>query len=160
MGKIKNIANLVIIVQDLRKQGKKIVTTNGVFDILHPAHFRFLAKARSMGDCLIVLVNNDVSVERFKGNRRPIFGAANRAYNLSCIESVNYVVIFNEDTPLSVLRLLRPDIHAKGGSFIPERIKQEQELIESWGGRLATFPLEKGYSTTSIINKILNAHKN
>src|SRR3989344_625944 len=140
-------------------KGKVIVTTNGSFDILHPAHIRLLEKAKKEGDILIVLLNSDLSLKGFKGEKRPILQEKDRSDILSALESVNYILIFNEDTPLNILSKIRPNKHVKGGSFIPERIAKEKSLLESWGGELITFPLEKGYSTTSIIEKIENASK-
>ena len=110
-----------------------------------------------MGDVLIILLNSDFSIKRFKGETRPILSESERAVMLSALESVNYVVLF-KDTPIKSLEMIRPDLHVKGGSFILERIKQEKELLETWKGELKQFPLEGGYSTTSIIDKIIKSY--
>lgn len=153
--KIKSSEEIAKIAEKLREKGKKIVTTNGSFDIIHPAHVRLLQKARKQGDFLIVLLNSDSSIKRFKGEKRPILMQDDRSIILSALKSVNYVVVFEEDTPLSLLEKIKPHVHVKGGSFLPERIAQEKALLSQWQGQLITFPLEEGYSTTSIIEKIL-----
>ena len=147
------------IAKELKEKGKTIVTTNGSFDILHPAHIRLLEKAKSQGNILIVLLNSDSSIKRFKGEKRPILPEQDRAAMLSALSSVDYVTIFAEDTPLSVLKQIQPQKHIKGGSFLPERIAQEKALLSQWQGQLITFSLEEGYSTTNIIEKILFAYK-
>lgn len=157
--KIKSLKELKEIVKDLKKHNKKIVTTNGTFDILHIAHLRFLEKAKSLGDVLIVLLNSDSSVKKNKGDKRPIIPENERAEHLSYLYPVDYVIIFNEDTPLSLLKELKPDIHVKGGSFLEERIKAEKDLLESWNGQFKTFELEGDYSTTNIIEEILKKYK-
>ncbi len=147
------------LIDKLKQQGKKIVTTNGTFDILHTAHLHFLEKAKSLGDILIVLVNDDASVKRFKGEKRPILNENERTLHLAYLTPVDYVSLFPEDNPLNYLTLIKPHFHVKGGTFIPERIKEEKELLESWGGQFLTFPLEEGFSTTNIIQKIIDVHK-
>ncbi len=144
------------LIDQLKQQGKKIVTTNGTFDILHTAHLHFLEKAKSLGDILIVLVNDDASVKRFKGEKRPILNENERTLHLAYLTPVDYVSLFPEDNPLNYLKLIKPHFQVKGGTFIPERIKEEKELLESWGGQFLTFPLEEGFSTTNIIQKIID----
>lgn len=156
--KLKSKEELKSIVEALKKQNKVIVTTNGTFDILHIAHLRLLEKAKSLGDVLIVLVNSDSSVKRFKGDKRPIIPEQERAEFLSHLNLVDFITIFQEETPISLLKEIKPDIHVKGGSFIPERIKEEKELLESWNGQFKTFQLEEGYSTTNIIQRILDVY--
>lgn len=158
--KLKSQEEITALSENLKKQGKTIVTTNGSFDILHPAHINILEKAKTEGDVLIVLLNSDESVKRFKGQNRPIQNEKDRATMLSALESVDYVTIFKEDNPLNLLEKIQPHIHVKGGSFIEERIKQEQSLLSRWGGKFKSFPLEEGYSTTSIIEKILKINPN
>lgn len=157
--KIKSREELLRLIDQLKQQGKKIVTTNGTFDILHTAHLHFLEKAKSLGDILIVLVNDDASVKRFKGEKRPILNENERTLHLAHLTPVDYVSLFPEDNPLNYLKLIKPHFHVKGGTFIPERIKEENELLESWGGQFLTFPLEEGFSTTNIIQKIIDVHK-
>jgi len=146
------------IVDSLKSQGKTVVTTNGVFDILHVGHLRILKKARELGDALIVLLNSDSSVKQFKGDKRPIHPEQERAEILSHLNSVDYITLFSEDTPLNLLKFLQPDIHTKGGTFISERIKEEKELLESWGGQFKTLELEEGYSSTNVIQKVLEVY--
>jgi len=147
MGKvIKKLPNL---------KDKIVVTTNGTFDILHIAHVNLLQKAKKLGDILIVLINSDASVKRNKGQNRPIITEQERAEMLASLSCVDYVMIFDEDKPLDLISKIKPNIHVKGGSFIEERIKEERDLLAQWGGEFKNFELEKGYSTTNIIEKIL-----
>lgn len=157
--KIKTHEEISKISEELKKQGKIIVTTNGSFDILHYAHINLLEKAKKEGDILIVLLNSDKSIKRFKGESRPIIPQDERAKMLTALECVDYVVIFNEDKPLKTLEEIKPKVHVKGGSFVEERIKEEKELLESWEGKFKNFELEEGFSTTNIINKILEKEK-
>jgi D-beta-D-heptose 7-phosphate kinase / D-beta-D-heptose 1-phosphate adenosyltransferase len=147
------------IAKSLKKQGKTLVTTNGSFDILHAAHLEIFKKAKSLGDSLIVLLNSDASIKRNKGPKRPIISQEERAEMISALESVDYITIFEEDKPLEILKKIQPNFHVKGGSFIPERIAEERNLLESFSGELRTFPLEDGFSTTNIIEKILDSYK-
>ncbi len=153
--KIKTTEEILEIVERLREDGRAIVTTNGSFDILHCAHVNLLEKARDEGDILIVLLNSDESIKRFKGESRPIIPENERARMLAALECVNYIVIFNEENPLRLLEIIKPKKHVKGGSFVLERIKEEKDLLETWGGEFKNFELEEGYSSTKIINKIL-----
>lgn len=138
----------------LKREGLR-VTVNGCFDILHVGHLRFLAEARRLGDFLTVLINNDASVARYKGATRPVFPERFRAAALQALVSVDEVLIFPGDNPLDEIRQLRPAIHVKGGSYEPERVRQERELVESWGGQLVCTPLVDGFSTTHFIQKAL-----
>lgn len=131
------------------------VTVNGCFDILHIGHLRFLAQARSLGDSLTVLMNDDESVARYKGPARPVFPAVFRAAALKALTVVDEVLPFSGDDPLDVINKIRPAIHVKGGSFEPERVRQERELVESWGGCLVGTPMVEGYSTTEYIRKAM-----
>lgn len=133
------------------------VTVNGCFDILHVGHLRFLAAARAMGDSLVVLTNNDLSVARYKGSTRPIFPEGFRMTALKSLMSVDDVIAFPGDDPLAEIRQLRPAIHVKGGSYEPDRVRQERELVESWGGRLECTPMVEGFSTTNYIRKALQS---
>ena len=153
--KIKTYSEIEKIAEELRNEGRTIVTTNGSFDILHYAHVNLLEKAKNEGSILIVLLNSDESIKRFKGDSRPIIPEQERARMLSALECVNYIIIFNEDKPLDILRVIKPHVHVKGGSFIEERIREEKELLESWGGKFKNFEIEEGFSTTNIINKVL-----
>lgn len=134
-------------------QSGKVVFTNGVFDLLHPGHVDLLARARALGDTLIVGVNTDASVRRLKGEDRPVRNERDRAYVLAGLESVNRVVLFDEDTPLELILALRPDIIAKGGDYTEGQIVGARE-VTSWGGSVGIIPLTPGQSTTSIIQKL------
>lgn len=131
----------------------KIVFTNGVFDLLHRGHVDLLGAARSHGDALIVGINTDASVKRLKGPTRPIRNAKDRAYVLSGLEAVDLIVPFDEDTPLELVKALRPDVIVKGGDYTPDSIVGARE-VESWGGKVIVVPLTEGYSTTSIIERL------
>ena len=154
--KIKQINELKDITDNLRNEGKIIVTTNGSFDILHYAHVNLLEKAKNEGDVLIVLLNSDSSIRKNKGEKRPIIHQDERAKMLAALKSVDYITIFEEDTPLKLLEVIKPNIHVKGGSFIPERMKEEENLLKRLGGKHKHFELEEGYSTTNIIQKIID----
>jgi len=131
----------------------RVVFTNGVFDLLHPGHIDVLTSARSLGDSLIVGVNSDDSVRRLKGPERPIRSEHDRAYVLAGLEAVDGVVIFEQDTPLELIRLLRPDVLVKGGDYRPDTVVGRSE-VEGWGGRVAIVPLTPGHSTTSLLEKL------
>jgi D-beta-D-heptose 7-phosphate kinase/D-beta-D-heptose 1-phosphate adenosyltransferase len=130
-----------------------VVFTNGVFDLLHRGHIDVLVAARAMGAALVVGVNDDASVRRLKGPERPVRAAADRAYVLAALEPVDAVVIFPEDTPLELIRVLRPDILVKGGDYTADTIVGRAD-VESWGGRVAVVPLTVGHSTTSTIDRL------
>ncbi len=131
----------------------RVVFTNGVFDLLHPGHIDVLANARAQGDALIVGLNSDSSVRRLKGPDRPVRTEAERAYVLAALEDVDAVVTFSEDTPLTLIRHLRPDILVKGGDYEPGTVVGRDD-VESWGGRVVIVPLRAGQSTTRIIEKL------
>lgn len=136
-----------------RQMPGKVVFTNGVFDLLHPGHIDVLAAARSRGDALIVGLNTDESVRRLKGPDRPVRNQAERAYVLAALEAVDLVVLFEQDTPLELVRALRPDVIVKGGDYAVDSIVGASE-VESWGGEVVVVPLTPGQSTTSIIEKL------
>jgi D-beta-D-heptose 7-phosphate kinase/D-beta-D-heptose 1-phosphate adenosyltransferase len=130
-----------------------VVFTNGVFDLLHAGHVDVLAHARAQGDALIVGLNSDSSVRRLKGPDRPVRTEAERAYVLAALGDVDAVVTFSEDTPLALIRRLRPDVLVKGGDYEPATVVGRDD-VESWGGRVVIVPLRPGQSTTSIIEKL------
>ncbi len=132
---------------------RRVVFTNGVFDLLHPGHVDVLAGARAEGDALVVGVNGDLSVRRLKGPDRPVRSQAERAYVLGALEVVDAVVIFDEDTPLELIRALRPDVLVKGGDYMEATIVGASD-VKGWGGRVAVIPLTPGQSTTSIVEKL------
>lgn len=156
---IKKIEELEEIVGLLKAHELIIVTTSGSFDLIHSVHINFLKKARSLGDALIVLLNSDESVRRNKGKKRPIISENDRAYLLSELKPVDYVVIFPQDKPLEYLERIKPHYHVKGGTYIEERIKEEKEFVEKWKCIYKTFELEEGFSSTNIIDKILDVYK-
>jgi len=145
---------LAEVLADLRRRGKRIVLTNGCFDLLHPGHLYTLSQAKSLGEVLVVGINSDASVKRLKGLRRPILSEAERVLLLSALEVVDYVTIFSEDTPLEIIRLLRPQILVKGGDWSPEAVVG-REIVEEAGGKVVLIPYQAGFSTTSIIERIL-----
>ena len=131
----------------------KVVFTNGVFDLLHPGHVDILTAARARGDALIVGMNTDDSVTRLKGTNRPVRTQAERAYVLAALEAVDLVVLFAEDTPLELVRVLHPDVIAKGGDYTVDSIVGASD-VQSWGGEVVVVPLTPGQSTSSIIEKL------
>jgi rfaE bifunctional protein nucleotidyltransferase chain/domain len=131
----------------------RVVFTNGVFDLLHPGHVDLLTAARAEGDALVVGVNGDASVRRLKGAGRPVRTEAERALVLAALEAVDAVAIFEQDTPLELVKALRPDVIVKGGDYTPDTVVGRRE-VESWGGRVVIVPLTPGQSTTSLIEKL------
>ncbi len=151
--KIKSLPELKQIIADLRSQGKKIVFTNGCFDILHLGHIRYLRQARSKGDVLVVGVNSNKSVKVIKGKGRPINGEKERAEIIAALESIDFVTIFRKDNPLNVIIALRPDVLVKGSDW---KIKDVvgRDFVLSYGGKVITAHYLKGYSTKAIIKRI------
>lgn len=141
-------------VRSLRKQGKRVVFTNGCFDLLHVGHVRYLAAARALGDCLVVAVNSDASVRRLKGASRPIVPHRERTEVLAALGCVDYVVLFNANTPQRVIDALVPDILVKGGDWAVEEIVG-RETVERHGGKVVRIQIVPGASTTGIIERIL-----
>ncbi len=144
---------LVKIRKDLFEQGKKVVFTNGCFDILHRGHVEYLEKARLQGDALFIGLNSDESVRRLKGDLRPIMPEEDRAYILASLAMVDYIAIFEEDTPLKLIEALQPDILIKGGDYRVEDIVG-REFVEQHGGKVITIPLLPNRSTSNIIEKL------
>ncbi len=134
-------------------KNKKIVFTNGCFDILHRGHVAYLNEARALGDALIVGLNSDASVKRLKGPERPINQESDRKFVLENLKSVDAVQIFVEDTPLEIIKAIRPHVLVKGGDWKIDQIVGGREVIE-WGGEVLSLNFVDGYSTTSVINKI------
>jgi len=155
--KIVNREQLAEIVRKARETGKKIVFTNGVFDLLHVGHVRYLHWARSRGDMLIVAINSDASARRLKGPKRPIVPQDERAEMLAALAFVDYVIIFDEDTPDNILRIVRPDVHVKGGDYRPEELP-EAPLVKSLGGEIQIAPHVDGKSTTITIARIVERY--
>src|SRR5215468_1950577 len=137
-----------------RRAGQRIVFTNGVFDLLHPGHVRYLRAARRLGDRLVVGVNSDRSARRLgKGPRQPLVGADDRAEVLAALEMVDYVIVFDETTPLELIRALQPDVLVKGGDWTVDRIVGA-DVVLARGGKVKSLPFAKGYSTTNLIERM------
>ncbi len=156
-GKIVTAGELMALLEATRKN-KKIVFTNGCFDILHVGHITLFSKARALGDALIVGLNSDASIRRIKGEKRPIVSETERAHILSALEAVDYVVLFDEDTPLELIRQLKPDILVKGSDYKPEQVVGK-DIVESYGGEVKLVDLVAGFSTTNIVEAILKNYQ-
>ena len=139
--------------QILRDGGQKVVFTNGCFDILHAGHVRYLAKARSYGDCLVLGLNTDASVQRIKGPSRPINNQADRAEVAGSLKSVDYVVFFDEPTAEEIIQEVHPDVYVKGGDYTLETLP-EGRIVLGYGGSVELVKLVEGRSTTNVIAKI------
>ncbi|RMF58146.1 MAG: D-glycero-beta-D-manno-heptose 1-phosphate adenylyltransferase [Calditrichaeota bacterium] len=155
---MKSRNELSKIRSELAKSGKKVVFTNGCFDILHRGHVEYLYLAKQQGDILIVGVNDDNSVRRLKGKGRPLTPQEDRLILLAALSMVDYVCLFSEDTPLELIRALQPDILIKGGDYQLDEIVG-REVVEKRGGKVLTIPFIKGRSTTGIIEKIIELTK-
>jgi len=153
MSKLLDKDALVLERDRLRRQGKRVVFTNGCFDLLHPGHVRYLAQARALGDALIVAINSDRSVRELKGKGRPILNEQERAEVLSALESVNFVVVFDEQTPQQLIAALLPDILVKGGDWTIDTIVGREE-VEAAGGQVFSLPYVEQQSTSEIIARI------
>lgn len=140
-------------VRSARAAGKRVVFTNGVFDLLHPGHVRYLQHARRLGEVLIVGLNADASVSRNKGPGKPITPEAERAEVLAALECVDAVVVFEEDTPAEIVRLVQPDILVKGADWPADQIVG-RDTVENRGGKVVLVPTEAGHSTTAIVERI------
>ncbi len=138
-----------------REEGRRVVFTNGCFDLLHPGHVSYLRAARALGDALVVGLNSDASVKRLKGPERPVVPQEDRAAVLVALESVDAVVVFEEDTPVRLLRELKPAVYVKGGDYRIEDLP-EAEVSAQIGTEVKILPFEPGYSTTALIEKIRN----
>ena len=144
---------LAAFVRDARAAGKQVVFTNGVFDILHPGHVRYLQAARAHGDVLIVGINSDASVRRNKGPERPINPAGERAEVLAALACVDAVSVFDDDTPADIIRRVQPDVLVKGADWPADQIVG-RDTVEARGGRVVLEPVEQGYSTSAIVERI------
>jgi D-beta-D-heptose 7-phosphate kinase/D-beta-D-heptose 1-phosphate adenosyltransferase len=139
--------------RDLRSRGQRVVFTNGVFDILHPGHLRYLRDARALGDALFVAVNSDRSVHANKGASRPIVREDERAELLGALSCVDVVFVFDEDTPARAIAAIGPDVLVKGADW-PEDQIVGRDTVEAAGGRVVRIPIATGYSTTAIVQKV------
>lgn len=154
MGKVLNIHELKSVRETLRRQNKKVVFTNGVFDIIHRGHIEYLTKAKSLGDVLVVGVNTDSSVHRIKGDKRPIVSEEDRAYIVANLSPVDYVCLFGEDTPSDLISTIVPDILVKGADWNINEIVGK-DVVEKSGGRVMIIDFIPDRSTTSIIDLII-----
>ncbi|HTP05671.1 MAG TPA: D-glycero-beta-D-manno-heptose 1-phosphate adenylyltransferase [Nitrospirota bacterium] len=155
--KIKTVLELHPLLGILQAMGKKIVFTNGCFDLIHTGHTRYLAKAKSFGDILLVAVNSDSSVRMIKGEKRPINAQAERAENLAALESVDFVTIFDEPDPHKIISELQPDVLVKGGDWPVEKIIG-RDVVEAKGGNVISVGYIEGASTTAIIENIVRKY--
>jgi rfaE bifunctional protein nucleotidyltransferase chain/domain len=150
---VLSLADGAAMAESLRRQGKRVVFTNGVFDILHPGHVRYLTAARQEGDALIVGVNSDRSVRAIKGPTRPITPESERAEILAALSCVDATIIFDQDTPAEIIATIQPDVLVKGADWAADAIVG-RDTVESRGGRVVRMPIEQGWSTTSIVDRI------
>lgn len=157
MGKVVSRKELISIRASQKKQNQKVVFTNGVFDIIHRGHVEYLMKAKSSGDILIVGLNSDDSVRRIKGEKRPIVSQQDRAFVLANLTPVDFVCIFDEDTPLKLIESILPDVLVKGADWKIENIVGK-EIVESNGGKVATIEFIQDRSTTNIVDRIIQKY--
>jgi D-beta-D-heptose 7-phosphate kinase/D-beta-D-heptose 1-phosphate adenosyltransferase len=151
---VVSIEDAAVSAENCRKQGKRIVFTNGCFDLLHPGHLEVLERSRKMGDCLFVGVNTDESVKRLKGSSRPVQTLESRTAILSSLRCVDCVVPFAEDTPLELISRILPDVLVKGGDYTAEQVVGSDVVLGN-GGEVAIIPLVQGYSTTLAVEKMI-----
>ncbi|MDX9758497.1 MAG: D-glycero-beta-D-manno-heptose 1-phosphate adenylyltransferase [Bacteroidota bacterium] len=157
MGRICTLEEMIPIRAGMRAAGHCLVFTNGVFDILHRGHCEYLAAARAQGDALVVGLNSDASVRRLKGEKKPIVMEEDRAAVLAALASVDYVILFGDDTPQALISALLPDVLIKGGDYTRETIVGCAE-VEAAGGRVFTIPLTAGRSSTNIVTTIIERY--
>jgi rfaE bifunctional protein nucleotidyltransferase chain/domain len=155
MGRICTREDLLLLREDWRQQGKTVVFTNGCYDLLHPGHIRLLEQARALGDVLVVALNSDASVHRAKGPSRPIVPERDRATVVAALAAVDAVTLFDEETPRELIAALLPDVLVKGADW--SHFVAGREEVEAAGGRVLTLPLETGYSTTAIIERVIQS---
>jgi len=154
LGQVISEDGLIIELQREKRNGRRVVFTNGCFDLLHPGHIRSLEQARALGDCLVIGLNSDASVRQIKGPNRPLLPEQGRAAILAALAAVDYVVVFDAPTPRELIARLLPDVLVKGADWSIAEIAGREE-VESAGGEVRTVTLEPGYSTTSLIEKMM-----
>lgn len=157
-GKILPRDELTVLLDAQRAAGKQIVFTNGCFDLLHAGHVKYLQQARNLGDLLVLGLNSDASIRRLKGPKRPLLEESERAQILAALDCIDYLAIFDEDTPLELLQKVRPQILVKGGDYLADEVVGK-ELVESYGGRVELIQFVDGKSSTNIIDKILSRYR-
>jgi D-beta-D-heptose 7-phosphate kinase/D-beta-D-heptose 1-phosphate adenosyltransferase len=150
---IRELEELRRVREGLRAAGRRLVFTNGCFDLLHVGHVRYLAAARALGDALLVAVNSDRSVRALKGAGRPVVGEAERAEVLAALAAVDFVTVFDEESPRALIRELLPDVLVKGGDYALDEIHGREE-VEAAGGRVLSLPFVEGASTTGIVERV------
>ncbi len=156
--KLKTLDELVALVQDLKQQGKRVVWTNGCFDILHAGHVTYLQEAACLGDVLVIGLNTDASVQANKGPSRPIVNENDRALLMAALECVDLLTLISDKTMARILGRLKPDVFVKGGDYTLDTLDQEERrTVEAYGGQIALIPMVPGKSTTALIQKILHA---
>ena len=151
--RVLSLSDASAFAADLHAQGKRVVFTNGVFDLLHPGHVRYLQAARGEGDALVIGVNSDRSVRANKGPSRPIIPEHERAELLAALACVDAVVIFDEDTPADIIRYVQPDVLVKGADWAADQIVG-RDTVEARGGKVVRIPVEQGWSTSGIVERI------
>ena len=157
MGKVLGVNEALNLREEARRMGNKVVFTNGVFDLLHVGHLDYLTKSKKMGDLLIVGLNSDSSSRLLKGEGRPLNSEMDRAELLTGLKCVDMVVTFSEETPLELIKILKPDFLVKGSDYSVSEIVG-REFVESYGGNVLSIELKAGYSTSSLIKKISNGN--
>jgi len=156
--KIQPLKKLIKIREELKRQRKKVVFTNGCFDLLHSGHIHLFREAKKLGDVFFVAVNDDASVKKIKGASRPVFPLEERLEVLEAVEDIDYLTFFSEETPQEIIASLLPDVLVKGGDWRPEEVVGKREVEQS-GGVVVVIPYLKGYSSSVIIKKILDSRK-
>jgi D-beta-D-heptose 7-phosphate kinase/D-beta-D-heptose 1-phosphate adenosyltransferase len=151
--KVVDRETIATVAETARRDGKRVVFTNGCFDLLHVGHVRYLAAARDAGDLLIVGINSDASVRRLKGPARPLVDETARAEVIAALAAVDWVTVFDEDTPAELVRRVQPDVIAKGGDWTPETVVG-RDVVEARGGRVLIIPVVEGFSTTELAARI------
>jgi len=154
---LTDLATALPRIGNWKQAGKRIVFTNGCFDLLHPGHVAYLQEARSLGDILVVGLNDDDSIRRLKGSSRPVNPLDSRAVMLAALKPVDMVIAFSEDTPLELIRALQPDILVKGGDYTPETIVGAED-VRARGGEVVVIPFLDGHSSTGLIRRIRESH--
>lgn len=151
--KIQDLRKIKKLISYFKARRKKIVFTNGCFDLLHYGHVKYLQDAKKKGDVLVVGINSDSSAKRIKGKKRPVVNEKDRLRLVAALESVDYVVLFKEDTPLKIIKFIKPDVLIKGADWNKNNIVG-RDFVLSYGGRVSTIKFVKGYSTSNLIKKI------
>ncbi len=158
MNAVKTLDEIMILRKQFKNENKKVVFTNGVFDLIHAGHVDYLIKAKSLGDVLIVGMNSDASVKRIKGNSRPILAEKERAFIISNLKPVDFVTIFEEDTPANLIQNIIPDVLVKGADWSLDKIVG-REIVEANGGEVKAIQFVNHQSTSKIIQSILDKYK-